>query len=228
MKERVRIKSFSKGLILQLDEKASFDELLSEVASKFSEGKHFFGKETVAISFAGRKLTDEEQIQILDCIQFNCYLKILCIVEKDEAREKLFMKTLRQAKIRELAETDLSQEIQVFHGSLKDGEELDTPNSIVIFGDVEPGCSVFSEKSILVLGSLYGSARAAVDGDAKSAIIAALEMAPQALAIGDFKYDPPGKKNKWGRKKKEEAQVARIQGDTIVMEELTKEHLKAF
>lgn len=227
MKEKVRIKSFSKGLVLQMDEKASFDELLAETASKFLESKNFFGKETVAITFAGRKLTAVEEFQMIDAIQYNCDLKVLCIVEKDEAQDKIFMKAIRQAEIREMMEVDVDQEIQVFRGSLRDGEELETPNNVIILGDVQEGCTISSEKNVLILGALYGTARAGMPSDGKC-MIAALEMAPEEITIGDFKYEPMKKNNKWGKRKKEAAQAARVQGDSIVMEELTKEHLKAF
>ena len=227
MKEKVRIKSFSKGLTLILDDQMPFDDLVREVAAKFVEGKNFFGNETVALSFSGRKLTEEEEIRLMDVIEYNCYLKIRCIVEKDEDRDKMIMKMLRIAEIRKLFEVDAEQEVQVFRGSLQDGEEIDTPTDIVIFGDVENGCSIRSEKSILILGSLYGKAFAGMDPkNGKNCVVAALEMAPEALAIGDFKYEPP-KKTKWG-KKKQFAQVASVREDAIVMEELTKEHLKAF
>ena len=227
MKEKVRIKSFSKGLVLQLDDQASFDELLSETAAKFLESKTFFGKETVAITFSGRKLSPDEEFQMIDAIQFNCDLKIPCIVEKNEEQDKVFMKAIRQAEIRELMEVDLDQEIQVFRGSLRDGEELETPNNVVVFGDVQEGCSISSEKNVLVLGAIYGTARAGMPHD-DGCMIAALEMAPEEISIGDFKYEPMKKINKWGKKKKEAAQAAKVQGDAIVFEELTKEHLKAF
>ncbi len=227
MKEKVRIKSFPKGLTLLLDDQAPFDDLLKEVAEKFREGKNFFGKETVALSFSGRKLSDEEELQLMDCIQYNCYLKILCIVEKNPEQEKLFMKILRLAEARMLFEVDVDQEVQVFRGSLQDGEELETPTDVIIFGDVAAGCSIVSEKNVLVLGSLYGKAAAGFHGDGRKHMIAAMEMTPESLTIGDFKYEPP-KRSKWGKKKKEAFQVARIQEDAIVVEELTKEHLRDF
>ena len=226
MKDKVRIKSFSKGLILQMDDQLSFEELLVEIATKFEEARSFFGRETVALSFSGRKLSEEEELQVMDTIQAHCDLKILCIVDKDEEREKTFVRAMSLVEFRKMIELDLEHEIQVFHGSLKDGEELETPNSIVIFGDVESGCSITSEKNILILGTLYGNAHAGSTGD-KKAIVVALEMAPQALAIGDFKYEPT-KKSKWGKKKKEEALVAKVLGDSVITEELTKEHLKDF
>ena len=227
MKEKVRIKSFTKGLKLILDDQVSFDDLIKEVAEKFATGKNFFGNETVALSFSGRKLTEEEEIRLMEVIEVNCYLKILCIVEKDEEKEKLFVKCLRIAEARKLFEIDADQEVQVFKGSLKDGEDVETPTDIVIFGDVEAGCSIVSEKSILVLGGLYGTAKAGKDSKDEKFVVAALEMAPKALSIGDFTYEAP-KKSKWGLKKKNVPMVARIQENSIVMEELTKEHLKAF
>ena len=58
-------------------------------------------------------------------------------------------------------------------------------------------------------------------------MVAAMEMAPEELCIGELKYEPP-KKSKWGLKKKDVPMVAKIQGDAIVLEEMTKEHLKDF
>ncbi|MBP5282439.1 MAG: septum site-determining protein MinC [Lachnospiraceae bacterium] len=227
MKEKVRIKSFPKGLNLILDDQIPFDDLIKEVAEKFATGKNFFGDETVALSFSGRKLTEEEQIRLMEVIEVNCFLKILCIVEKDEEKEKLFVKCLRIAEARKLFDIDADQEVQVFRGSLQDGEDVDTPTDIVIFGDVQAGCSIVSEKSILVLGGLYGTAKAGKDSKDAKYIVAAMEMAPEELCIGELKYEPP-KKSKWGLKKKDVPMVAKIQGDAIVLEEMTKEHLKDF
>ncbi len=226
MKDKVRIKSFAKGLLLQLDPKVPFEEILSEIASKFSEGRAFFGKESVALSFAGRKLSDEEEFQLMEKIQENCDLRILCILEKDESRNKTFVKALKLTEIRRFHEIDMEEEVQIFRGSLKDGEELQTPCSIVIFGDVEWGCSITSEKNILVMGALNGIARAGAEKNRK-AFVVAMEMAPQALAIGDFNFEPI-KRTKWGRKYKELPLVAKVRGDSIVMEAFTKEHLKDF
>ena len=228
MKELVRIKSFPNGLILQLDQTAEFETLLSEIAAKFKDGKAFFGNAAVALSFRGRLLSEEEENLIQDCIEKNCNLKIVCIVCKEEEQERIFSKALQQIERKKLAETEIGKEIQVFRGSLRDGEELDTPSSIIILGDVEYGCSLTSEKSIIVLGGLYGKVHAGKGNLSENSVIVALEMAPSELSIGDFKY-VPSKKSKWGKKTKEQAaMIAGIRENAIYMEKLTKEHLRDF
>lgn len=225
MKDKVKIKSFSNGLTLQMNEQAAFEDLLSEIKQKFKDGKAFFGNSAVAIAFQGRVLSDKEEELILEAIEGNCHLKVVCIVSKDETQERNFKLALQHMERNKLAEAELGKEVQVFRGSLKGGEKLETQNSIIVLGDVESGCSVSSEKNILILGSLYGTALAGQGTEAADCFVAALEMTPDALFIGDFKYNP-GKKPKWGKKKKETLTVARVQENAILMEELTKETLK--
>lgn len=227
MKELVRIKSFPNGLSINLDEQADMDRLLSETAAKFKEGKNFFGKAAVALSFRGRNLSEEEENLFLDCIEQNCNLHIVCIVSKDEGQEKLYGRAIQQFERKCLEQVEIGKEIQVFRGSLTDGEELDTPNSIIILGDVEEGCSITSEKSILILGGLYGKAVAGKGEEPETAIISALEMASDDISIGDFKYIPP-KKGRWSKKQTEKSLTARILDEAIVMEKTAKEHLKNF
>ena len=43
MKDMVLIKSFSKGIALHLNAEAAFEDILKELAYKFSEARSFFG-----------------------------------------------------------------------------------------------------------------------------------------------------------------------------------------
>jgi len=238
MGEIVRIKSFSKGLNIQLDDAVSFDEILSTAARKFREGKQFFGNSYTVVSFTGRKLSDLEEMQLIDAIRYNCDLKIICTICEDERQDQLFMKAMAEIptdiKKEESSEEtypetyeEMYDDVQVFRGDLSDGEKLDTTRSIIILGDVYGGCSITSEKNILILGTLYGTARAGSAGD-NHAFIIAMEMAPEELSIGDFTYDMSRKKQ-WTKKKKEGTMVAaRIQEDTIILDEYTKEFLNDF
>lgn len=223
MKDFVLIKSFPNGIILVLKEEVSFEDILEEIAFKFSEAKAFFGKASMALSIEGRKLTEVEEIRILDAIRTNSNLRIVCIVGHDEETDKKFIKALQQVEQRL---TDVG-EGQFYKGSLKNGEVIETEGSIVILGDVYPGCAVISSKNIIVLGGLYGEAYAGGNGQ-DGAYVVALEMEPERLKIGDFKYKYVGKTPKWGIKNKVQPKIAYVKNKRIVFDGLTKELLGSF
>ena len=50
MRDIVRIKSFSNGLKIHMDENASMDELTAALESKLSSSRKFFGNNSVAIA----------------------------------------------------------------------------------------------------------------------------------------------------------------------------------
>ena len=54
MKDAVLIKSFTNGITLLMREDASLEEILQELAVKFTEAKNFFGSSTMALSMEGR------------------------------------------------------------------------------------------------------------------------------------------------------------------------------
>ena len=68
----VVIKSFLNGLKLILDESADFEDILRELGKKCSDGRAFFGNATMAISIEGRKLSEVEEIRVLETIHINC------------------------------------------------------------------------------------------------------------------------------------------------------------
>ncbi len=222
MKDAVLIKSFQNGITIILNEEASFEELLAQIGTKFSEAKNFFGSATMALSLEGRKLTEAEEIQIIETIKKNSFLNITCIVGHDEKRNKNFIKALKQVEKRLSGGDDG----QFYKGSLKDRDVLETENSVIILGDVHPGCAVISNKNIIILGGLYGETYAGGDGQ-QNAYIVALEMEPERLKIGDFKYKPT-KQSKWGIRPKVQPKIAYVKNNKIVMETLTKDLLSSF
>lgn len=222
MKDAVLIKSFPNGIALHLDKDMPFEDLLKEIGYKFSEAKNFFGTASMALAIEGRVVTGAEEIRILEVISENSNLHIVCIVGKDESTNKNFIKALAHM------EKKLSggEDGQFFKGTLKNKEVLETENSIIILGDVLPGSAVISSKNIIVLGGLYGEAYAGGNGRA-GAFVAALEMAPERIKIGDFKYKPETKK-KWSIITKVQPKIALVKNERIVFEPLTKDLLETF
>lgn len=218
MKHAVKIKSFQNGLSVFLDEEMDFQELLKETALKFKESKHFFSGAKMALSLEGRKLSEEEENQIVDVILTNSGLDIICLIGKDDETNQSFLKAVQQA---EGMQEDNSG--QFYRGTLRNGQLLETEKSIVVIGDVNPGASIISQKDIIILGGLYGEAYAGGNGE-EGHFVVALEMSPQKLKIGDFKYIS-AEKSKWSIRPKVQPKIAFVKNGRVVAEPLTKESL---
>ena len=222
MKDAVVIKSFPNGITLLLKEDATFDEILQEVAFKFTEAKNFFGSANMALSIEGKSLADSEELQIVEVIRQSSNLNIICLVEHDEEKDQNYIKALQEVDKDNKPESN--SDGQFFKGNLKNKEVLESESSIVILGDVHPGSSVISGSSIIVLGSLYGSAYAGENGR-PGAYVVALEMTPEKIKIGDFKYKDSITKPKLGLRPKIQPKVAYVKNGRVVFDLLTKELL---
>lgn len=221
MKNAVIIKSFPNGLSIFLDSEIPFSQLLEEIAMKFSESANFFKDASMVLSFEGRVLSDQEERQIVDVISANSRLKIVCIMGKDEETERNFVKALQQLSFHQEVMENAGQ---FYKGTLKDGQILETENSIIVLGDVYPGACIISSKDIVVLGGLFGQAYAGGNGE-DGHFVVALEMSPEKLKIGDFKYKTSEKQSKWSIKPKIQPKIAYVNDARVIIEPITKELL---
>ncbi|MDE6601851.1 MAG: septum site-determining protein MinC [Lachnospiraceae bacterium] len=221
MKNAVIIKSFQNGLSIFLDSELPFSQLLEEIAMKFSESANFFKDASMVLSFEGRVLSDQEERQIVDTISANSRLNIVCIMGKDEETDRSFIKALQQLSFHQEV---LENAGQFYKGTLKDGQILETENSIIVLGDVYPGACIISSKDIVVLGGLYGQAYAGGNGE-DGHFVVALEMSPEKLKIGDFKYKTSEKQSKWSIKPKIQPKIAYVKDARVFIEPITKELL---
>lgn len=224
MKDAVMIKSYQNGINLILRKEVPFEEILSELSAKLSSSRSFFGNADVALSYEGRLLDHSQEVALVETIRQSSGLNLICIVGKDEETNKRYIKAIQKVQEKFPA----GSEGQLHKGSLKNSEVLETENSIIILGDVYPGSAVMSSKNIIILGGLYGEAYAGTDSSENGAYIAALEMEPERLLIGDFKYKNNSKQTKWGIHAKVQPKIAYVKNNKIVMEPLTKEILDSF
>jgi septum site-determining protein MinC len=177
----------------------------------------------MALAIEGRLLSPSEEIGILNVIHENSDLKIICIVGKNEETNRNFIKAINRVD-RELAEEGDGQFVR---GSLKKHETFETEKSVIVLGDVCRGSRVISAKNVIVLGGLYGEAYAGANGR-QGAFVAALEMQPEELRIGDFKYIQQNSRVKRGFPRKEQPKIAYVKNDQITIEVLAKDKLSDF
>lgn len=210
MKDKVRLKSYTKGIKIVIEEDAVFEDVLEEIADKFKDSEKFFGKAKLAVTFEGRKNTTEEENAILDKIKETSKVNIVCVVSMES--EAVFDRAV--GSVEQLLASDTAQ---FYRGDLSGKTVLETEQNIIILGSVCKGSSVISKKDIIVLGRLEGSAYAGADG--KPHFVAALSMNPETVRIGDVKGKCKGK-GIWGRKKVASPQMAYQKGEEIVFEDL--------
>lgn len=213
MNNSVIIKGTKSGIIVVLDGAMDFKELKENVAVKFKESAKFLGNAAMALSFEGRQLSNEEQRELLDVINENSELHIVCIVDQDEEKEKMFSRSLNE-RLMELS----SNTGQFYKGNLRSGQVLEVESSIIVIGDINNGAKVVSKGNIIILGSLKGNAFAGASGNSK-AFVVALDMEPVQIRIADTIARAPDKKSK---EVKKEAKIAFIDEGNIYIETLNK------
>ena len=223
MSQAVVIKSNKYGINLILDRDLPFGELLDAIIAKFQESEKFFRNAEVAISFEGRELNQEEEYRIVEAITQQTSIKIICIVDNDEAHAQ-FVKE----QIDAYQEAVTGRDGEFYRGTLRSGQVLESASSIVVVGDVNPGAKIISRKNIVVLGALNGNAYAGAGGDG-SCFIAALEMDPIQIQIGDILAKSPDKQQKAKRPRRRskapaaaEPQIAIAKGGNIYIQPITK------
>jgi Septum formation inhibitor len=213
----VIIKSNKHGLIVILDEKISFHELLMDVADKFHEAADFFKDAHMAIVFEGRELTHEEENEIIYTIIDNCQIRIVCVVGNNQQNEEFFRQVVKR-KEQEIAAKDG----QFYKGTVRSGQVLETETSVVILGDVNPGASIISKGNIVVLGILKGNVYAGASGN-NSCFVASLAMQPLQIKIGEY----TARNTAYGNEKEVEInpKIAFVQDGHIYVKKVQKDIL---
>ncbi len=190
MKNPVVIKGNKSGITVHLDESLPFEELEQKVCEKFKSSADFLGDTQIALSFSGRKLSENEQFKLVECITEHSNLDVVCLVDDDAKREALFTKTLEDKLMALNSNTG-----QFYKGTLRSGQVLEFDTSIVILGDVNAGAQIVSTGNIVILGKLLGNAYAGASGR-ENCFVVALQMNPTQIRIGDVIARSPDEKHK--------------------------------
>lgn len=216
MNNSVMIKGNQSGIIVVLDADLDFEELKSNIAEKFKASAKFLGNANVAVTFEGRELTTENEREILDIISENSDLNVICVVDLDAEKEKIFKQCLND-KLMELS----NNTGQFYKGNLRSGQVLEFETSIIIIGDVNAGAKVVSKGNVIILGALKGNVFAGASGNQNSFVVA-LSMDPVQIRIGDIIARSPDEKTKDVSK---EAKIAYVEDGNIYIESISKDVL---
>lgn len=238
MKQLAIIKGNKYGILIRLDAKAPFPQVLEELAARLKASADFFKDAKMALSIEGRVLSQEEEDQVLAVFAEHSRIEIICVMDTDEKREALYRKLVEQAESVNTEDTQESSEKetagerllrdvnqdeltagQFYKGTLRSGQVVESSSSMIVLGDINPGAKVIATGNIIVLGSLKGYAVAGAGGN-ETAFVAALEMSPMQIKIGNIIGRSIDKKKK---KEKKKPQIAYVLDGNIYIEDISKD-----
>lgn len=223
MLQSVVIKSYSNGLSVHLSEEASFNELAQELYEKLQSSKAFFKNAKVAVSFEGKKLTDEEYRELVKIMEKAAEMTILYIIGKDEETLETFCKVVQKDAISRDEATGYSE---TYKSNVKKGERLEFKGNVILIGDIEPGATVIADGDVIILGGLYGSCVAGNDGDHKHYILT-FDLNGERVRIAETRYYSK-EHSRWAIKPKMNPKLVYISENEIVADSITYETVKKF
>lgn len=210
----VMIKGSKNGITLVLSETEEYDVLKEKAGKKFMESAKFLGNAKTAISFEGKKLTEEQKEEMIKIITENTELEIVCMLDSSEEGNAKFAQAVEK-KINEMTAANA----RIYKGNLRSGQSLESDAGLIVLGDVNPGAGLISKGNIIVLGSLRGTAWAGAGGNENCFVICS-DMVPMQIRIADIIARSPDHKDK---KDVRDIKIAYLEKGSIVISPLSKE-----
>ena len=202
------IKSFQNGIALHLDPNADFDDVLSDIGTKFEESRKFFKNAKVALSIEDRIVSEEEEKKIVTAINEHSDINLLCIVGKNEETNRKYVKALKRVESEQN-----ENNTRLYVGNVCEGD-----------GNVELGGAAAAKGDVIIFGSVTGQVYAGMNGDEK-AIIICMGPNPKTISIAKTKFNDKIKLG-FGKKIKFSPVMFRKSGERVICENLDESTLE--
>ncbi|MBU9672889.1 septum site-determining protein MinC [Planococcus sp. CP5-4] len=170
LKNIVNIKGTNKGLLIQLNDMASYTEILDELKKKVSDPA-LEGDAEVQIQLAKRHYSKAQLEEIKKVIHDNSKMKVI--------GTKCDVVTVEECN-RMIAE----RQSETYVGIVRSGQVIKAKGDLVVIGDVNQNGRIEAGGNVYVLGRLKGFAHAGASGN-KEAVIAASWLEATHLKIAD-------------------------------------------
>ena len=166
----VAIKGTKDGLVLRLDDKCAYSDLLAELRHKVTDNG-LDGISEVQVDVGNRYCEENELKEIMNVIHNSPNLRVSKIqsdvITIEECNTRL-----------------LEKQSETYIGIVRSGQVVRADGDLVVIGDVNPSGHVIAGGSIYVLGRLKGMAHAGAKGNTE-AVIAASWLEATHLMIAD-------------------------------------------
>ena len=221
----VSIKGTKSGLQIVLNEAVPFAEALAQLETRLDATDAFFQGARVALDVGERTVSREEWSQLETCLRRKNLILTAVLAAQEESRVAarslgipLVTESRREMTVAERRRTrkdaEGNSEGLFVRRTLRSGQVLRYPGSVVILGDVNAGAEVIAEGDVIVWGSLRGMVHAGASGD-ETATVCALHLAPTQLRLAGHIARSPGNRPRL----LDVPEIASIKEDKIVVDE---------
>lgn len=170
LKNIVNIKGTNKGLLIQLNDMASYTEILDELKKKVSDPA-LAGDAEVQIQLAKRHYSDAQLEEIKKVIH-------------DHSKMKVISTKCDVVTVEECNRMISERQSETYVGIVRSGQVVKAKGDLVVIGDVNQNGRIEAGGNVYVLGRLKGFAHAGASGN-KEAVIAASWLEATHLKIAD-------------------------------------------
>lgn len=227
-REIVQLKGNRGGLQLVFAPNADFESIRDDIQRKLEEGSRFFRRGT-EIQIAPGVLSEANEAVLRKL--FHQHGVLFRVEAPFEAPQKPKMERQPAAapppKPEPIVEAPKAipkmeePQMLVVNRTVRSGQEIKSPGSVMICGNVNPGAQIIAGGSIDIRGACKGLVHAGAYGDA-SAFIVADQLMPTQIRIADRIAQPPE-----NMKKPKCAERASIKNGKIVIEPMERQEIKA-
>lgn len=223
----VSIKGIRDGLLVTLDDSASWAEVERALLGTIATREDFFRGAQIALQ-VGDRILDREDIRKLSARLAEHDVRLAAILGRSAETIRSARRLEIDTELPEGAEApDASYEVDLppidaqEHGSdgvlvrttLRSGRMVRHAGHVVVIGDVNPGAEIVAGGDVVVWGRLRGTVHAGANGDV-NAIVCALDMRPMQLRIAHYVAIASD-----DGKPRPRPEVARVHNGQIVAEE---------
>ena len=168
------------GIIVILDEKAAFEDVISHFKQKLNQSKAFFKGSKVGIRFKGRLLSPDEQEVLIDILRKQDIINISFVHPFENEPIPYDEKMLWVKKELDTMNGSLTH---FYYGIVRSGMEIEYPGNVVVFGDINPGGVVKAGGNVIIFGIVKGKIHAGLDANFKNPFIISKGMIPIQIGI---------------------------------------------
>ena len=232
--EIVKLKGNRGGLQLVFAPNADFESIRDDIQRKLEEGSRFFRRGTeIQIASGVLSETDEAVLRKLfhqHGVLFRVEEPIAAPPRLKTERKKPVVPPVPQPpaqKAEPIVEAPKAipkmeePQMLVVNRTVRNGQEIKSPGSVMICGNVNAGAQIIAGGSIDIRGACKGMVHAGAYGDT-TAFVVADQLMPTQIRIADRIAQPPE-----NMKKPKVAERASIKDGKIVIEPMERQEIKA-